>query len=155
MPIQSSIEIEWTMFLIYSKNPDLDGNTNAWSREMIQALREMEAPVRFSQDFRKFCLADQEAVMPNSPRTQQNPTYIDVTCARASFLSPIDLLYYKGYLPHDFDTITQEQLDEALLSVIEDEKDWENFKSLFDQEVSATNLNVRYMRSQLLFAGPL
>ena len=65
------------------------------------------------------------------------------------------LLYYKGYLPHDFDTITQEELDEALLSVIEDEKDWENFKSLFDQEVSATNLNVKYMRSQLLFAGPL
>ena len=48
MPLQSSIEIEWTMFLIYSMNPNISNNTNAWSREMILALREMEAPVRFS-----------------------------------------------------------------------------------------------------------
>ena len=48
MPLQSSIEIEWTMFLIYSKNPNIASSTNAWTREMILALREMEEPVRFS-----------------------------------------------------------------------------------------------------------
>ena len=51
MPLQSSIEIEWTMFLIYSKQPDQTRGTNAWSREMIQAIREMEEPIRFSSDF--------------------------------------------------------------------------------------------------------
>jgi len=38
---------------------------------------------------------------------------------------------------------------------VEDEKDWENFKRLFDYEVTPYNLKVRYMRSQLIFAGPL
>ena len=120
------------MFLIYSKNPGKNKGTNAWSREMILAIREMEEPVRFSSDFQKFCLSDQEAVIPETPRTIINPTFEDVKCARAAFLSPIDLLYYKGYLPKDFDTITQEELDDALLSVIQDDKSWENFKSLFD-----------------------
>ena len=57
------------------------------------------------------------------------------------------MLYFKGYLPKDFETITQEELDAVLLSVIEDKSSWENFKSLFDSEVSADNLRVRYMRS--------
>ena len=65
------------------------------------------------------------------------------------------MMYYKGYLPHDLETITQEELDAVLLSVVEDEKDWENFKRLFDYEVTPYNLKVRYMRSQLIFAGPL
>ena len=56
------------MFLIYSKNPNFASNTNAWSREMILALREMEEPVRFSSDFQRFCLTDQEASLPLSPK---------------------------------------------------------------------------------------
>ena len=82
------------------------------------------------------------------------PTYTDITCARASFLSPLDLVYYSGYLPNDLATITQEELDKVLLDAINDPETWMNFKSLFDNQVSATNIKVRYIRSQLLFAGP-
>ena len=107
----------------------------------------MEEPIRNSEDFKRFCLSDLETILPVSPRAQMNPSYTDVKCARASFLSPVDMLYFKGYLPKDFETITQEELDAVLLSVIEDKSSWENFKSLFDSEVSVDNLRVRYMRS--------
>ena len=165
-PLQTAVEIEWTMFLIYSGQDvgESEDDTIAaegpprgstWSRETLLAIRDMEAPVRNGEGFNQFCLADREAILPPSPRAQTSPSYTDVQCARASFLSPVDMLYFRGYLPHDLETITQEELDAVLLSVIQDEASWENFKSLFDSEVSADHLEVRYIRSQLLFAGPL
>ena len=89
-----------------------------------------------------------------SPRAEMNPTWTDVACARHAFRSPLDLLYYSGFLPNDLDSITQDELDNALRAAASDPAVWENFKILFDAEVTPENVRVRYIRTQLLFAGP-
>ena len=76
-----------------------------------------------------------------------SPTYTDVACARASFLSPLDLVYFSGHLPNDLETITQDELDDVLRNAIEDAVVWQNFKNLFDADVTADNLKLRYIRS--------
>ena len=125
-----------------------------WTREGILAIRDLEAPIRSSPEFQQYCLADSDVQIPTSPRKAVAPTYTDIKCARHSFRSPLDLLYFSGFLPNDLETITQEELDGALHSAIQNPNTWENFKILFDAEVSAENLKVKYIRTQLIFAGP-
>ena len=50
--------------------------------------------------------------------------------------------------------MTQDELDNVLLSAINTPAIWNNFKHLFDKYVSPENLKVEYIRSQLLFGGP-
>ena len=114
------------MFLIYSEQEVAKVDTtstpsgedifqdNIWNRNSLMAIRDLEAPIRNSPAFRQFCLSDQDAIIPISPLAEMNPTYTDVVCARASFLSPLDLVYYSGFLPHDLETITQDELDNIL-----------------------------------------
>ena len=166
LPLQVQIDPDWVMFLIYSENKvDTVETTstpsghhvfqdNIWTSTSLTAIRDLEAPVRNSPDFRNFCLSDQDVIIPVSPLAEKSPTFTDVVCARASFLSPLDLIYFSGFLPNDLETITQDELDKILLDAINDPETWMNFKNLFDAEVTADNLNVRFIRSQLLFAGP-
>jgi hypothetical protein len=51
--------------------------------------------------------------------------------------------------------IDQEDLDRMLRKTLEDEDLWRKYKSLFDKHITPTNLNVRYMRSLLILAGPI
>jgi len=154
------------MFLIYSEQvvneisttSTLSGEDayegNMWTRSSLIAIRDLEAPVRGSPEFGQYCWSDSTIVAPVSPRAESNPTFSDVVCHKGSFLSPLYLLYFSGYLPNDLETITQEELDEALKKTIEDENAWANFSNLFDKEVTADNLKVRYLRTQIVFAGP-
>ena len=159
LPLQTSIDRDWVMFLIYSEQeaPDVATTStpsgqgavkgNMWTREGILAIRDLEAPIRSSPEFQKYCLADSDVRIPTSPRKRVAPTYTDIKCARHSFRSPLDLLYFSGFLPNDLETITQEELDGALKAAIENPNTWENFKILFDAEVSVENLKVKYIRT--------
>lgn len=85
----------------------------------------------------------------------KNPTYTDVKCSLAAFVSPLDMLYFFDLTPNDLENVTQDQLDNALQSAVEDPAIWSNFKALFDKEVNKDNITVRYIRSLFIFAGPL
>lgn len=119
------------------------------------AIRDMEAPIRGSPEFNQFCWADVDSPVPESPRTAKNPTFEDVKCSLASFVSPLDMLYFFDLTPNDLENVTQDQLDNALQSAVEDPAIWSNFKALFDKEVNKDNITVRYIRSLFIFAGPL
>jgi hypothetical protein len=159
IPLQVSIDRDWVMFLIYSEQvvneiattSTLSGEDayegNMWTRSSLIAIRDLEAPVRGSPEFGQYCWSDSTIVAPVSPKAESNPTFSDVVCHKGSFLSPLYLLYFSGYLPNDLETITQDELDEALKKTIEDENAWANFKNLFDKEVTADNLKVRYLRT--------
>ena len=125
-----------------------------WTRNGLIAIRDLEAPIRGSPELKEFCWADQDAVVPQSPRHELNPTYTDVKCGDASFLSPLDMLYFFGLTPNSLETISQDQLDNALISAIENPAIWNNFKHLFDKRVNRDNIVVEYIRTQLIMAGP-
>ena len=44
-----------------------------------------------------------------------NPTFTDVKCAHAAFVSPLDMLYFFDKMPNDLEYMTQEDLDDILL----------------------------------------
>ena len=168
LPLQSSVDLDWAMYLIYSEQEGLRSNdttstssgtnvykNNTWSRDVLIAMRDFEAPIRSSPSFQQFCLADKVTVPPASPRGVANPTWTEVSCAEQAMRSPLDLVYDSGYLPNDLETITQDQLDNILQSAVEDDAVWENYKLLFDRYVSKDNVRVRYLRTQLVFAGPI
>ena len=84
-----------------------------------------------------------------------NPTFEDVKCSLAAFVSPLDMLYFYNLTPNDLENVTQDQLDNALQSATEDPAIWSNFKMLFEKNVGKDNIKVEYIRSLFLFAGPL
>ena len=124
------------MFLIYSEQETSKIDTtstpsgedlftgNIWTPASLVAIRDIEMPIKNSPEFKKFCLADQDAIIPTSPLAEMSPTYQDVTCVYHSFLSPLDLVYYSGYLPHDIDRISQAELDNVLQNALDDPKVW-------------------------------
>ena len=72
-------------------------------------MRDLEAPIRDSPDFKQFCLADKETVLSTGPRGVgvMNPTSTQVACASDAMRSPLDLVYYySGYAKNDLETIT-------------------------------------------------
>ena len=79
-PLQSAIDPDWVMFIIYKEQPadDVPSTStpsgegaysgNAWSKNALIAIREMETPIKESPDFNLYCWADPLAVVPESPR---------------------------------------------------------------------------------------
>ena len=69
-PLQSVIDPDWIMFLIYKEQEvgDIDSTStpsgsevysgNMWTRNGLIAIRDLEAPIRGSPEFNNFCWAD-------------------------------------------------------------------------------------------------
>ena len=72
-------------------------------------------------------------------------------CTPKGFSTPLSLIKD----PSKLESITQAQLDKILSDAIANKAIWKNVNSLFDNQVSADNLNVRFMRSIMISAGPV
>jgi hypothetical protein len=128
---------------------------NLWAKQSLIAIRDIEEQVKHAPDFPIYCWADSDAVVPDSPRTRINPTFSDTKCSNAAFVSPMDLLYFFNMDPALIESYSQDQLDNALQSAIEDPNVWKDFRTLFDKRVNEENIRVEYMRSTVLFGGPI
>lgn len=133
VPLQSQIDPDWTVLLVYSSPADPDANI--WTKEVLIAIRDFEASVQDSDEFKQTCLLDQETKKCDSV---------------AGFLSPID--FFSD--PSDLEDLDDEEILLALTQVIDNPKMWKAYKSLFDNDVASTN-EVKMMRSILSQAGPL
>ena len=65
------------------------------------------------------------------------------------------MLYFFDLDPANLESYSQDTLNNVLQSATEDRTVWNNFKHLFDKNVNSENITVKYIRSQLLFAGPI
>lgn len=76
-------------------------------------------------------------------------------CAPGAYVSPLSILYFYDMDPDLLETYSQDQLDNALQSAIEDPAVWNNFKILFDKRVNEENIAPTYIRSMVLYGGPV
>ena len=121
VPLQSALDPDWIMFIVYREqdSEDLSHTTstpsgenanpaNLWAKQSLIGIRDMEEPIRKSPEFNLYCWADQDAIIPDSPRTKLNPTFEDVKCSPAAFVSPLDMLYFFDMDPAMLETYSQD-----------------------------------------------
>ena len=138
IPLQSEKVSDWSVMILYSE-PALPDGASLWSRQTLIAIREFEKEVGGMSGYRQSCLADKTSVEGS------------VVCSKSGILSPLDLLANPGQL----ETATDAEIEQRLLAAVNNQKLWKVYSSLFDVGVSATNTNVRQMRTMVTGAGPI
>ena len=91
VPLQSALDPDWIMFMIYKEQDaaDLSSRTstpsgdganpgNMWSKQSLIGIRDIETPIRASPEMKNYCWTDPLAIVPDSPRSDVNPTFEDV-----------------------------------------------------------------------------
>ena len=57
MPLQSQMNPDWTVLLIYSPPDDAEIDTNMWTKDVLISIREFEQDVLKSDEYKGTCLA--------------------------------------------------------------------------------------------------
>ena len=92
-PLQSQIQIDWTVMLVYSP-PDETSTASMWNKDMLISIREFENDIRDDEDYQQICLASAAL-----------STEIVVVCDEVGgFNSPLDLIED----PNNLENMTQE-----------------------------------------------
>mmetsp|Transcript_13451 Transcript_13451/g.18403 ORF Transcript_13451/g.18403 Transcript_13451/m.18403 type:complete len:151 (-) Transcript_13451:184-636(-) len=114
---------------------------NMWTKEALISVREFEKDIKLEDGYSQTCLA--EPVTPGS--------LDDVRCSSKGFQSVLDLFSD----PSKLELFSQAQLDQVLSNTISNSALWKSYKSLFDTQVSSTNLKVNFIRTIVVGAGPV
>jgi hypothetical protein len=102
-------------------------------------MKQMEDEIQQAPNYSKYCLA----VLPVNPGEP-------VTCDKSQIKSPVTMLIGMS----NFDTLSQQDLEKNFLSLLNGPM-WMFYKTLFDVNVSPSNLKINNMRSIFVNGFPL
>ena len=125
------------VFILYTNTGDhpnglLDLNA-------LKIMKKMEDNIQLDEGYKKFCLA-------KKPQNEGDP----VVCDESKFNSALSTIIGDK----DLETTTQEKINEDFLATVNSPQ-FAFLSFLYDKELSADNLKIRYMRSLYSNGGPL